>query len=94
MNEVEWERCMEHGAEYDEWKDNLIITMSERGCMFNNKRYSVDNTVEVRDLSGAGDTWMASFVVKYLESDNVESAIKSANDNATLVVQKRGVTTI
>ena len=37
---------------------------------------------------------MASFVVKYLESNKVESAIKSANDNATLVVQKRGVTTI
>ena len=94
MNEVEWERCMEHGAEYDEWKDNLIITMSERGCMFDNKRYSVDNTVEVRDLSGAGDTWMASFVVKYLEEYNIVDSIKFANDNATIVVQKRGVSTI
>ena len=94
MNEVEWERCMKYGAEYDEWKDNLIITMSERGCMFDNKRYPVDNTVEVRDLSGAGDTWMASFVVKYLEEYNTVDAIKDANKNATLVVQKRGVSTI
>ena len=94
MNEVEWEDCVEKGAVYSDWKDSLIITMSERGCMYNEKRYPVDNTVEVRDLSGAGDTWMASFVVKYLEKYNVVDAIKLANKNATLVVQKRGVTTI
>lgn len=94
MNEVEWENCVSKGASYDEWKDNLIITMSERGCMYNEKRYPVDNSVEVRDLSGAGDTWMASFVVKYLEEYNIVDSIKFANDNATIVVQKRGVTTI
>jgi len=94
MNEVEWEDCLEKGAVYSDWKDKLIITMSERGCMYNEKRYSVDNTVEVRDLSGAGDTWMASFVVKYLEKYNIVEAIKDANKNATLVVQKRGVSTI
>ena len=94
MNEVEWEDCLEKGAVYSEWKDKLIITMSERGCMYNEKRYPVDNSIEVRDLSGAGDTWMASFVVKYLEKYNTVEAIKDANKNATLVVQKRGVTTI
>lgn len=94
MNEVEWENCVEKGAVYSDWKKSLIVTMSERGCMYNEKRYSVDNTVEVRDLSGAGDTWMASFVVKYIEHKNIDESIKVANDNATLVVQKRGVTTI
>jgi len=94
MNEVEWERCEMHGALYDDWKENLIVTMSERGCMFNERRFEVDNSVEVRDLSGAGDTWMASFVVKYLEESITYKAIEFANKNATLVVQKRGVTTI
>lgn len=94
MNEVEWENCVEKGAVYSDWKKSLIVTMSERGCMYNEKRYSVDNTVEVRDLSGAGDTWMASFVVKYIENRNIDESIEFANDNATLVVQKRGVTTI
>ena len=32
--------------------------------------------------------------VKYLEEYNIVDAIKLANKNATLVVQKRGVTTI
>lgn len=94
MNEVEWDECQEKGAVYKDWKDSLIITMSERGCMYNGKRYPVDNSIEVRDLSGAGDTWMASFVYKYLEDNNVDASIQLANDNATIVVQKRGVTTI
>ena len=38
-------------------------------------RYTVDNSVEVRDLSGAGDTWMSSFVVKYLDTKIVDTAI-------------------
>ena len=94
MNEEEWDICVEKGAVYKDWKDRLIVTMSERGCMYNGKRYPVDNSVEVRDLSGAGDTWMASFAYQYLQSQNIDKAIKLANDNATIVVQKRGVTTI
>jgi bifunctional ADP-heptose synthase (sugar kinase/adenylyltransferase) len=94
MNEVEWERCVEHGALYDDWKKQLIVTMSERGCMYNEKRYPVDTSIEVRDLSGAGDTWMASFVVKYVETKDIDESIEFANKNATIVVQKRGVTTI
>jgi len=94
MNEVEWERCERYGAKYEEWKDNLIVTMSERGCMYKEKRYSVDTSIEVRDLSGAGDTWMASFAYKYIENLDVDESIEFANDNATLVVQKRGVSTI
>ena len=94
MNEVEWDNCVEKGAVYSEWKDKLIVTMSERGCMYNEKRYPVDNSIEVRDLSGAGDTWMASFVYSYVDTNIMEDSIKLANDNATIVVQKRGVTTI
>lgn len=94
MNEEEWENCIDKGAVYSEWKDKLIVTMSERGCMYNEKTYSVDNSIEVRDLSGAGDTWMASFVYSYVDTKNIEKSIGFANDNATIVVQKRGVTTI
>ena len=94
MNEVEWERCERYGAKYEDWKENLIVTMSERGCVFNGRRFEVDNTVEVRDLSGAGDTWMASFAFKFVETKDVDESIEFANKNATLVVQKRGVTTI
>ena len=94
MNEDEWEYCQNHGADYIDWKDKLIVTLGDRGCSYNGKRYSVDNTVEVKDLSGAGDTWMASFVHNYIQSNNIDESINIANQNATIVVQKKGVTTI
>jgi bifunctional ADP-heptose synthase (sugar kinase/adenylyltransferase) len=83
INEVEWEECK--GEDYNDWKDKLIVTMSERGAMYD---------IEVRDLSGAGDTFMASLVVKYIETKNIEESIIFANHNATIVVQKKGVVTI
>jgi sugar/nucleoside kinase (ribokinase family) len=92
INEVEWENCK--GQEYETWRDRLIITMSERGAMYNGITYPVNNDIEVRDLSGAGDTWMSSFVFKYVETLDVSESIEFANQKATLVVQKRGVSTI
>ena len=94
MNEVEWDRCVEKGAVYMEWMDRLIVTMSERGCKYFDQTFPVDRSIEVRDLSGAGDSWMAAFVVKYIETNDPYESIEFANEKATIVVQKRGVTTI
>lgn len=92
INEVEWENCK--GQEYETWQDKLIITMSERGAMYSGKTFPVNNDIEVRDLSGAGDTFMAALVVSYLKTLDIERSIQYANDKATLVVQKKGVVTI
>jgi bifunctional ADP-heptose synthase (sugar kinase/adenylyltransferase) len=92
INEVEWENCK--GQQYETWQDKLIVTMSERGAMYDGKTFPVNNDIEVRDLSGAGDTFIASLVVSYLKTANIERSIEYANDNATLVVQKKGVVTI
>lgn len=53
MNEVEWDICKEHETKFEDWKEKLIVTLGDKGCTYNKKRYSVDNTVEVRDLSGS-----------------------------------------
>ncbi len=94
MNEFEWELCERKGAKYEDWADKLIITMSEKGCLYRDIVFPVNNDIEVRDLSGAGDTFMASLVYKYVQSESITDAIKFANECATKVVQKRGVTTI
>jgi bifunctional ADP-heptose synthase (sugar kinase/adenylyltransferase) len=94
MNEYEWELCEKAGAKYEEWADKLIITMSEKGCLYKDVVFPVNNDIEVRDLSGAGDTFMASLVYKYANTESITDAIKFANDCATKVVQKKGVTTI
>jgi D-beta-D-heptose 7-phosphate kinase/D-beta-D-heptose 1-phosphate adenosyltransferase len=92
INEVEWENCK--GQEYETWRERLIITMSERGAMYDGITYPVNNDIEVRDLSGAGDTFMASLVISYLKTKSIEVSIEYANDCATKVVQKRGVVTL
>ena len=92
INEVEWEGCK--GQEYSKWTDKLIITMSERGAMYNGITFPVDNDIEVRDLSGAGDTFMAGLVVSFLKTKDIERSIQFANDCATKVVQKKGVVTL
>jgi bifunctional ADP-heptose synthase (sugar kinase/adenylyltransferase) len=94
MNEYEWELCEKAGAKYEEWADKLIITMSEKGCLYKDIVFPVNNDIEVRDLSGAGDTFMASLVYKYVNTESITDAIKFANECATKVVQKKGVTTI
>jgi len=92
INEVEWENCK--GQTYEMWSDKLIVTMSERGAMYAGTTYPVNNDIEVRDLSGAGDTFMASLVISYLKTNSIEVSIEYANDCATKVVQKRGVVTL
>lgn len=92
INEVEWENCK--GQTYEMWSDKLIVTMSERGAMYDGITYPVNNDIEVRDLSGAGDTFMAALVVSYLKTKSIEVSIEYANDCATKVVQKRGVVTL
>ena len=92
INEVEWENCK--GQEYEMWRERLIITMSERGAMYDGITYPVNNDIEVRDLSGAGDTFMAALVISYLKTKSIERSIQFANECATKVVQKRGVVTL
>lgn len=73
--------------------DKLIVTLGSKGCRFQNKVFDVKN-VSVRDVSGAGDTFVSAFVVKMLETNSIEESLKFANDCATVVVQKRGVSTL
>jgi bifunctional ADP-heptose synthase (sugar kinase/adenylyltransferase) len=74
-------------------KDKLIHTRGGDGCVFQDIVYPV-NRVEVKDSSGAGDSFMSGLVCKYLETKDIISSIIFANKCAADVVQHRGVTTI
>jgi D-beta-D-heptose 7-phosphate kinase/D-beta-D-heptose 1-phosphate adenosyltransferase len=71
----------------------LIYTKGSEGCYFNNKNYPV-NRVEIKDSSGAGDSFFAALVCNYLNTNNIEKSIIFANKCASEVVKHRGVTTI
>ena len=74
-------------------ENKIIHTMGGLGCEFQAKRYPVDK-VEVKDTSGAGDSFMAALCVKFIETQDIHESIKFANLCACEVVKHRGVTTI
>ena len=71
-----------------------IITDGANGCFFNNDHFKINKTVVTRDLSGAGDTFLAVFVDSILNDDNVNDSIIKAQNAAIEIVQQRGVATI
>ena len=73
--------------------NKIIITLGSKGAKHNDVIYSSPDPKETIDVSGAGDTFTASFTLKYLETKNVSESIIFANKMASIVVSKRGVTT-
>jgi len=71
----------------------IIRTSGGDGAYYQGQSYPTKK-VEVRDVSGAGDSFFAGLVCQYLNSKNIERAIKFANKCASKVVQQKGVTTI
>lgn len=83
------------------WKDplnfkgDLIVTLGKDGVDLNKiHRFAIENEHNVRDLSGAGDTFLAALVVKYLETKDIKEAIKFANKCAAWVVTQKGVVAV
>jgi len=71
-------------------KEKLITTLGPQGCEHNGKQYKGER-VPVKDVAGAGDTFLAFLVAAYLQTHDIDYAISQANDAATKVVQQRGV---
>lgn len=71
----------------------IIMTKGDRGAEFAGKTYPVDQ-IEVKDASGAGDSFFAGLLVDYAETGDIVHAIRFANLCAAEVVQHRGVTVI
>ena len=84
--------------EYNNSKSHLSETLSKRiihtrgseGCNFRGKNFPVEK-FEVRDTSGAGDSFMAALVVEFLKTSSIEDSIVAANYAASRVVRTRGV---
>ena len=82
-------------TEYEQTKDscnerNLIVTLGENGCRYNEIIYPVEEKVIGGDISGAGDTFLAALSYFYLLLGSIEEAIPYANKAASIVVQHIG----
>lgn len=76
----------------NKWLDDKIITtLDGNGASYKGKMIKTKK-IENADVSGAGDTFVAGFVARYLDSQNVEESIDWANYCAGEVVKEKGVT--
>ena len=71
----------------------IIATLGPKGAQYMDKLYPVV-AKETIDVSGAGDTFLSGLVVEYILTQDIEKAILFAQQCATVVVQKQGVSTI
>lgn len=92
INHVEYERT-EYTLNHLNIEDKLVVTLSNKGCQHKGKLFPVDK-VQIKDVSGAGDTFLSGLVAEYILTKDIEKAIVFAQQCATVVVQKQGVATI
>lgn len=91
INEKEYQRSC---PVEESLQRRIIMTKGERGAEFQGVTYPVAQQVEVKDVSGAGDSFFAGLLASYAETGDIRVAIEFANLCASQVVQHRGVTSI
>ena len=68
---------------------NLIVTKGGDGASYNGTIFPT-KSVEVMDVCGCGDTFLAALTVQYLFTKDIEKSIIFANIAAGITVQHRG----
>jgi bifunctional ADP-heptose synthase (sugar kinase/adenylyltransferase) len=73
---------------------NLIVTQGGKGATYFHKNTSTHfkqpSNVNVVDVCGAGDTFLAALTLSFLETKHITKAIEFANAAASLTVQHTG----
>ena len=67
----------------------MIITKGGKGAEYQGKLYPAEK-VNVFDVVGAGDTFLAALTYGYLKYGTIEKAIPLANKAAAVAVSHRG----
>ncbi len=102
INQHELENNKEHLGPYTRLEflvGSLIVTKGSEGATLYNKNeitdFPIENRVrEVFDVSGAGDSFLAGLVVKFLEEENIGEAVKYANKCASTAVSHKGIVAV
>jgi D-beta-D-heptose 7-phosphate kinase/D-beta-D-heptose 1-phosphate adenosyltransferase len=75
--------------------NNLIVTLGKQGAVLNYKeKFPIEIEHPVRDLTGAGDTFLAGLVANFIETNDIREAIKFANKCASWAVAQKGVAVV
>jgi D-glycero-beta-D-manno-heptose-7-phosphate kinase len=69
---------------------DLIITHGKNGATYKDKHYPAPS-VEVSDVTGAGDTFLSAMVVEFLNTNDIDKALQYAIKASSVTVQHAGV---
>jgi len=98
INSKEFSEQKKYFDNPEKYSLNLIVTQGANGSYWVNRNILVKPTPnevkEVRDVAGAGDTYLAAFVVEYIKSNDVMDSMLFANKAATFAVSKQGVVAV
>lgn len=90
VNRLEWAGSKDVIRDNEWLFDKVICTLDKTGTAHKHTTYPVI-PIENADVSGAGDTFTAGFVVKYLETNDIGKSIEWGNYCAGEVVKEKGV---
>jgi D-beta-D-heptose 7-phosphate kinase/D-beta-D-heptose 1-phosphate adenosyltransferase len=93
INNIEFENSLDVLKRDIILQEKLIVTKGNKGCEYQDKIYPTQEVL-VKDISGAGDTFLAGLITEYIRSKNINMAINFAQECTTIVIQKSGVSTI
>jgi D-beta-D-heptose 7-phosphate kinase/D-beta-D-heptose 1-phosphate adenosyltransferase len=93
INSLEYEKNTKFFTNDNAILEKTIITKGNEGCSFQGKIYPTED-VQVKDISGAGDTFLAGLVIEYTRTNDIIKAINFAQECTKIVVQKHGVSVV
>ncbi|MSR70972.1 hypothetical protein EXS62_02955 [Candidatus Kaiserbacteria bacterium] len=92
INNYEFERSKDTIT--PELAEKIIVTRGEHGAEYHCKLYPVAERVDVKDSTGAGDSFFAGLLVRYAETGDIDESIHFANACAARAVSQKGVSVI
>jgi D-beta-D-heptose 7-phosphate kinase/D-beta-D-heptose 1-phosphate adenosyltransferase len=93
INHLEFNNNINFINENETVKNKLIMTKGKEGCIYQDEIFPTED-VPVKDVSGAGDTFLSALVLNYIKNNDIIKAINFAQECTTKAVQKRGVSTL
>lgn len=89
INDKEYQHNLNNNAHIN--YENTIITMGGKGAKYNGEIIKPDNQIEVRDVVGAGDTFLVFLSIYYWKTKDIKLAIQKANHYAGIACSQKGV---
>jgi D-beta-D-heptose 7-phosphate kinase/D-beta-D-heptose 1-phosphate adenosyltransferase len=96
INEKEYQKLKAKHDRPEDLCENMIVTLGGRGSWWAERNVEAPTIqVDVADVTGCGDVYLAAFALKHLETGgDVPASMRFANVAASITATKRGVATV